>query len=254
MAGQSRTGRFVWLAAVCLALGAATSVGLAWGFAAWRPMAAMGGRVAIDGDHLQPWLIRLDDWSGVRLTWFEKGRIYSKQGVGPPGGSSAAVSCWSFATRTRSDAKFAKGEVALPREFDEVTKDRTRYWGLSREARGWPWPAMSFAVAGEMSPSAREVYRLIGGTALPEKDALTRGPSSIFAERALPLRPEWPGFALDTTALGAGWAVLLVGGGRVLGIGRGARRLARGRCPRCAYDLAGGVAGGCPECGWGRAA
>ncbi|GJM18556.1 MAG: hypothetical protein DHS20C14_07690 [Phycisphaeraceae bacterium] len=29
-------------------------------------------------------------------------------------------------------------------------------------------------------------------------------------------------------------------------------RIRRGRCPRCAYDLAGDLSPGCPECGWNR--
>lgn len=33
---------------------------------------------------------------------------------------------------------------------------------------------------------------------------------------------------------------------------RGIRRRRRGRCPRCAYDLAHDYRGGCPECGWRR--
>ncbi len=42
----------------------------------------------------------------------------------------------------------------------------------------------------------------------------------------------------------------------IKGIGavRALRRVRRGHCPRCDYDLTGQLAQGCPECGWNRAA
>ena len=42
---------------------------------------------------------------------------------------------------------------------------------------------------------------------------------------------------------------VLIWGGVYLVIGRAARRMARGRCIRCAYDLTGNLSGVCPECG-----
>src|SRR5438045_4815895 len=84
-----------------LALGLLTTIAVVIALSDLIPIHKAPPRVAIDGDHLQPWLIQLSYPGARRTIWFEKGRIYSKQGVGPPGGSSAAVSCWSFATSTR---------------------------------------------------------------------------------------------------------------------------------------------------------
>jgi hypothetical protein len=65
---------------------------------------------------------------------------------------------------------------------------------------------------------------------------------------ALPLRPIWPGFAIDTLFYAAIWGGLFFG---FASAKRGMRRR-RGRCPQCGYDLRGNLSAGCSECGWGR--
>src|SRR5262245_48828767 len=122
--------RTLLIAASCLILGVVTSLAVAWGLAWFVPATAFG-TVALDGDHLQPWLIRLSAFGSERTIWFEKGRIYSKPGVGPPGGSSAAVSCWSFATSTRGRPQFPKGQVVLTADVrTEIDRSPRRYWGF----------------------------------------------------------------------------------------------------------------------------
>ncbi len=64
----------------------------------------------------------------------------------------------------------------------------------------------------------------------------------------LPLRPIWPGFAVNT----AFYAVilwLLLRGPFAL---RRYVRWKRGHCIKCGYDLRGKFDAGCPECGWNR--
>lgn len=63
---------------------------------------------------------------------------------------------------------------------------------------------------------------------------------------ALPLKPLFPGFYLDTVLYASLWWAALFW--RPL---RRRRRIARGQCPACAYSLAGLPAGAdkCPECG-----
>jgi len=65
---------------------------------------------------------------------------------------------------------------------------------------------------------------------------------------ALPLRPIWPGFLIDTLFYAAIWF------GVFFGFTSAKRfiRAKRGRCPHCGYDLRGQLAAGCPECGGGR--
>jgi hypothetical protein len=63
----------------------------------------------------------------------------------------------------------------------------------------------------------------------------------------LPLRPIWPGFAINTIFYAAILAVLFYGPGKV----RRFVRVRRGRCPACAYLIAPGTCanGLCSECG-----
>jgi hypothetical protein len=64
----------------------------------------------------------------------------------------------------------------------------------------------------------------------------------------VPLRPLWPGFLIDSLFYAAIWFGVFL----APGMAKRAIRRKRGRCPRCGYDLRGELAGGCPECGWGR--
>ena len=79
------------------------------------------------------------------------------------------------------------------------------------------------------------------------------GPYGDLFRPQLPLRPIWPGFAVNTLFY-ATILWLLIPGPFVL---RRLIRRKRGRCPKCGYDLRGqppeAGAGGCPECGWNRA-
>ena len=76
------------------------------------------------------------------------------------------------------------------------------------------------------------------------------GGNYALSQRALPLRPIWPGFAVNTifyaTLL---WLFIFA----AYALRRRARRK-RGLCVACGYDLRGNLPQGCPECGWRREA
>ena len=64
--------------------------------------------------------------------------------------------------------------------------------------------------------------------------------------RLLPLRPMWPGFAINTVFYAVGLWGLFTAPFAL----RRRRRIRRGLCPKCAYDLRGvESAHVCPECG-----
>ena len=63
--------------------------------------------------------------------------------------------------------------------------------------------------------------------------------------RALPLRLAWPGFAINTLLYAALLWLLFAAPFQL----RRWRRMKRGLCPKCAYDLRGGSHQACPECG-----
>lgn len=217
------------------------------------PLDRRGGTVARDGDHLQPWVFRLEHATGSRLVWFEKGRVWSKPGVGPPGASSVAVAGWSFATGTRGDPRFkvvTPEELPLPPHFQQAINAPGLVWGLAQEQRGWPFAALSCLVSAPMSPSAPNIFAIDRGVLLPTNDAAYR--ESIASVRVLPLGPVWPGLIADVAAHGAmWWALLTLVFFAFGGTGKAVRR-ARGQCPNCGYDLQHDFAAGCPECGWNR--
>jgi hypothetical protein len=69
---------------------------------------------------------------------------------------------------------------------------------------------------------------------------------------AFPLGIIWPGFIINTLTYTLVWFVLLFAARRATRALITRRRLRRGVCPMCSYDLRGDHASGCPECGWNR--
>lgn len=267
---------------LCILLGFGTTIAIAWAAAAFVPLAPLSrqlrisvtgagrvqvwersegwfalpptsGVVALDGDHLQPWLFQLKRLGAQRLIWFEKGRVYSRRNVGPPGASSAAVTNWSLATGTRTDPGFRKGELALPASLRrKVEASEQPVWGVMEDRRGWPllalkWQAVAPRYEIPLMSADERVYAFRWAIDIPEPQSATSG----FADlRALPIMPVWVGLIGNTLFFaGAWWVVLLAP--RSL---RARLRRRRGRCPACAYDLCRDLAGGCPECGWNRRA
>jgi hypothetical protein len=75
---------------------------------------------------------------------------------------------------------------------------------------------------------------------------------STSAEQSPPLRLRWSGIILNPLIFGGGLWLLLIAMPMAFAALRSRRRLRRGQCPACAYDLRGDHASGCPECGWNR--
>ena len=186
--GRTSAVRWIVQLAAGLLLGAATTVGVAWGLAWWAPVAAADGRVALDGDHLKPWLLHLKRVGSERLIWFEKGRVYSKPGAGPAGRSSAAVSCWSFATQTRRSPGIVKGTIEIPEDIAaEITRTPATIWGIADDRRGWPLPAMRAVIVGTMERTSPDVY--VSKNAVMEHVVSTQGAGNLAEVTALPLEP-----------------------------------------------------------------
>ncbi len=70
----------------------------------------------------------------------------------------------------------------------------------------------------------------------------------------LPLRPMWPGFAINTIFYAAILWGLTLGPFTACRITRRIVRRRRGHCIKCGYDLRGEFESGCSECGLGREA
>jgi len=118
--------------------------------------------------------------------------------------------------------------------------DAQAYPTTAIDARGWPLIAMySIKPGSEWNWEPAEY----GLDLSPLRSQ--RLPSEYWY-RCLPLRPIWPGFAINTV-FHAVVLWLLFAGPFVL---RRRRRIRRGLYPKCAYDLRGTAEGAaCPECG-----
>ena len=112
------------------------------------------------------------------------------------------------------------------------------------DARGWPALSMRSGYQSVRPVGGPGEARVLHGIALePTPDFDFR----IGMFSLIPTVPIWPGFAINTVFYGViVW--LLFAGPFVL---RRWRRIRRGLCPKCAYDLRGtpSDATACPECG-----
>ena len=105
---------------------------------------------------------------------------------------------------------------------------------------GWPLFSME-GLAGLVSTSNMASPWQMRSVSVWNLDP--KGQASL--SHMLPLRALWPGFAINTVFYAAILWLLFAGPFAL----RRWRRIKRGLCPKCAYDLRGTQANICPECG-----
>jgi hypothetical protein len=221
--------------AVCLVLGAVTTVAVAW------------SAVFISKGHMLSWL------------WY-----YTDEQPSAPVGW--VVEYWGWAGRSRAFmwndlANYTAQAQAVRGDFDREAKD----WGVSlatldaaarkattgnewvlEEKHGWPRAALWCALDNQ-DPSGR----WIGGLKWPNGWTPTSGPMGPDPV-AVPLLPIWSGLFVDTFVFTTLWWLFFSVPPFLLARRRRKRWRRIGHCPECGYDLEGGFRGGCPECGWGK--
>jgi len=126
---------------------------------------------------------------------------------------------------------------------------------LVEDARGWPMLSLhcEYVIALAVDNQTLYVRGVSGGIAVHKGSNAPMAPgtieirSRILRSTALPLRPIWPGFLLNTLLYAAICGLLFAA---PLAARRGHRRR-RGRCIRCGCDLRDRPddAAACPECG-----
>ncbi len=230
--------RLVCRLGMCLPLGLATTVVVAWGLGLWLPHRHLTLRF----NAIRP--VEDDRFAMVWVREFSRPGMIRREWYYDPRSGSGAV--------TRFDD--LRSEVARQRKAD--TRASCRWAGLQRaiedrdrpmegieDARGWPALALWCQL---MPPRAAGTVgiRVEGGVGAD----WSGGTATLGEFRALPLSPIWRGLAVDTAVWAGAWLALWEGAWWAR---RSARRR-RGRCLDCAYDLRGALTGGCPECGWGR--
>ena len=217
--------RRLLIIAVFLLLGAVVNVAVAWGCAAWADLGTdYTEGISEDGTAS---LLRWSSNIGT-LIYFERNRT--------------ATLNRAWRGRRRMD-ELSPYWLHLNEPSAAYQSGRTNEDIRFIDARGWPvltmwseyvWPPWLYGdgtivVKGGLPLSSRHsVSQLYFGPPFP---------------RALPLRPIWPGFALNTLFY-ASLLWFLIPGPFVL---RRFLRVRRGLCPKCAYPM--GDSSVCTECG-----
>lgn len=224
-----------------LALGAATTIAIAWGLAVgvspiYHPTGstirkAPGGLWTVQqykwyGSLTDEWIPH--DWASRTGSTIEEFDVIAEETIRTAG-----------ITRSNSEPMLLPTDELLRRDQLPVS--------LIEHARGWPLLALgclsaSTVVQGDADWNPSQMMHVRFGFPFRNKPQGTWQVDLVH----LPLRPLFPGFYLNTALFAALWWAALFW--RPL---RRRRRIARGQCPACAYSLAGLPEGSikCPECG-----
>jgi hypothetical protein len=229
-----------------LGLGAATTVGVAWGIAATGfDLAEVDQRLPSCfqvGELPHPTWV---DWTPVKLGWtfvaVKRGRFEERW--------SPQFPVLNLPELQPNPERFEDWESAPLQVHPPIPETRDAFWG--EHHFGWPFPAM-FAVSHGLDLDAPVLQfgcsSLVtvgwgGKPAVGELPFLSRHRPGRLD---LPVGIMWQGFAMNTILYASAWWSVLFG----VGITRRALRRRRGQCVVCAYSRAGLAEGAvCPECG-----
>ncbi len=266
--GTGRSRRVVVTLLMCAFLGALTTLATALAAAVFVRIDRAPANIALDGDHVKPFLIGLERPGASRVVWFAKERVYSSytDRPTPANASSVGVACWSFASGRRGDPATTTEPMKLPERLAEVIEPEPHVaWGGALDRRGFPFLAFEGLIVGaylddprlETDPdsglpkifrsehafSAREIDRLLDQVGIDAPGPPDR--QNLMTERVVPYRPLWGGLVANTLIYGSIWWVLLFG----VASTRRALRRRHGRCGSCGYRLSPDLGERCPECG-----
>ncbi len=217
MGARSRSALVSWAvyAAICAAGGLATTFAVAWTIAY---LGTLPREQTSQGKELT------EEWVWM---WFERESF------------GASMTNWMRSPRS----SIPKGpNIVIPEIRDAPATQRppaglpdTALW-MSVEF-GWPMRALGYS-RQDTQPQTR--WRATNAVLVRRFDRTE--------QRYLPLLPLWRGLAMNTLLYAAVWLGLLL----MPRIARRWWRVRHGCCRVCGYDLRGGFATGCPECGWKR--
>jgi len=124
-----------------------------------------------------------------------------------------------------------------PQNMSIMYYSSTKYgWPiLSHEAQG-AYDLLNYTADGQMIREVRGAFSTV----------FYREPRNLADHFLFPYAPLWTGMVLNTIF----YAIAIFILGSLKRTYRHARRLGKGRCPLCAYDLKFDNATGCSECGW----
>ena len=223
---------------VALAIGAVTTVAVAWALAITVDTILYPKQLAYRFSPGAAWTVQPYSWYGSHTESWTPLDWAARSGQSPAEFDSAATTTYAGLPISIESTRIL-GD-------DKLSADSGDPINLIEHARGLPFLALGCATAIE--PLAQD--SIISATRTRNFWGVEYKPSAAAAWDIelihLPLRPLFPGFYVDTALFASVWWALLFW--RPL---RRRRRIARGQCPACAYSLSGLPAGTdmCPECG-----
>ncbi len=216
---------------VCLILGLVTTWAVAWG-------AALRGYQWSASPEMELYSPHGDDPRG--LVTSERGWLAGRRRVITRATLSDELNAFHQAGLLMPDRPSAEVGRNWAMDDDQLFAyfDRRRSIHVAEYLFGWPFPAL-WLVSDARSPSYPD---RIGGIPLPQ--SWNAPYTGSLEARALPYSPVWRGLLANTALYAALWTLPLIG----IPLLRQRRRVRRGRCPSCGYDVQ-GVNVACPECG-----
>jgi hypothetical protein len=222
--------------ALVLIAGAIINVAVAWGCSFWN--SEMYPMIGHTGWHLNQQVFDAHLYknrSSCRVVTREDREMNGEHRAVTPQGlqairhilTSEGFPRWSYPWQTLNHSESA---------------DRAEQQTVSDRASGWPLLTMRCRFLGQSQLGP--IPPLECGIRLEPRFAHTF-PTKIYIHRALPLRPIWPGFAINTIFYAAVLWVLFAVPVKV----RRWRRIKRGLCAACGYSLHQSLSDKCPECG-----
>jgi hypothetical protein len=216
------------VAVLCLLLGAATTVGVAW----WIALNAGHGTL-------------------VREIWCI-GATYEWPGSVPPSWPAPHRVTWEQAWGTEYQTGYAYHRPDLVRVADPPLAP-DRYYSQVRR-HGWPVAALDCERARGSGLTGKPLPQTPAWIFASWRAGIWWKTSGVGREGRLiqlPCRPLWLGLALDSGVYAGMWGVFLLSTILLHGAARRRLRVSRGLCTACGYNLAGSPGGACPECGAG---
>lgn len=228
--------RIALILTIAASLGLVTSIAVAWGMSLLSRFEPQARAVGIGGELHGSWMLvyvcvegrslTVRHWTLVelpaRLSDLEKRQLAEGRA-----GFEPAPREIHMAPDAIPPPPGALDEAAVPNI--ESANQFTEF------AQGWPWRCVSssrlIVATGSSSKITDEGAMLIEGT-----------------QRGLCFLPLWPGLLANTALYAAGWTLF----GWGFRAARLRRRINRGRCAACAYDLSRVAGALCPECGAAR--
>jgi hypothetical protein len=223
---RRRALRLSLVALLCLLLGAATTVGVAWGLSC----RSAGNRARI---------------------WYA-----NPERAGPEGTGVLRASCrhrfgefrWLSEATSTGFASVAGRKQGNDPSIERLTPSAVRPLLLPWTYGLEPWPVADETVLisvrgfGWPLPALASVHRY--QSAQPGWRTAISTYGALLDRLDVPSHVLWPGFATNTVLTGFVWSLVMV-----VAPLRRALRVRRSRCTNCAYDLRGSPGGVCSECG-----